>query len=85
MTEDNRPVYKRSEIVIPECPKCSGRMDPHALLWAPAEPGIRGITLDCHYGDKCRECGYIIRKASCCNRCKAVVENPYDEYQKEPK
>lgn len=82
MNVDTRPITKRSEMIIPICPKCNGRMDPQALLWAPVEPGVRGRTLDCHYGDKCRECGYIIRKINCCDRCKAIVKNPYDEYQK---
>lgn len=82
MNADTRPITKRSEIVIPQCPKCDGRMDPHALLWAPIEPDFRGRTLDCHYGDKCRVCGYIIRKVNCCGRCKTALESEHDEYQK---
>lgn len=74
MTEEQK-IYKRSEIVIPECPTCGGRMDPDALISAPAEPGKRGITCDCHYGDLCRECGHITRKANCCSRCKEYIEN----------
>lgn len=73
---DTRPITKRSDIVIPECPKCNGRMDPDALIFAPQLIGERGITCDCHYGDLCRDCGYVIRKIDCCSQCYDAILHP---------
>lgn len=59
MSEDNRPITKRSELVIPKCLKCGGRVDPCVSVPTRAVPGIRGVDLACHYGDVCRDCGNV--------------------------
>ena len=56
---DNRPITKRSEMIIPTCEKCGGRVDPSVAVPALPINGRPDITLVCHYGDVCRECGHI--------------------------
>lgn len=56
---DTRPITKRSEMIIPTCKKCGGRVDPSVSVPARPVPGIPGVDLACHHGDVCRDCGNI--------------------------